>query len=128
MVFCQIALLAHHAQQFIAKFGARISEGLPTMHERPQGGLPPFENAGLRKIIFVDSRSSCEDRLDRSGVFKRSYRLGIRRYWSRHDRRLWGLFGRLFLPSGLASQGRHHPGLKLMSWSKSGQKQVCGWK
>ena len=81
MVFCQIALLAHHAQQFIAKFGARISEGLPTMHEMPQGGLPPFENSGLREIVFVDSRNSYgEDRLDRSGAFKPSHRRGIGSY------------------------------------------------
>ncbi len=64
------------------------------MHERPRGGLPPFEDSGLREIVFVDSRSSCdEDRLGRSGAFKRSYRLGIRRYWSRQDCRLYGLFG-----------------------------------
>ena len=87
--FLPNALLAHLAQQLIAKNGGRIQDLLPASGPRLRGGLPPFANPGLREIIFVDSRSSYgEDRLGRSGAFKRSYRWGIRRYWSREDRGL----------------------------------------
>ena len=54
------------------------------MHERPRGGLPPFEDSGLREIVFVDSRSSCdEDRLGRSGAFKRAQFRDEARYSAR---------------------------------------------
>jgi len=34
------------------KFGARIQDQLPTLAPRLRGGLPPFENPGLREILF----------------------------------------------------------------------------